>query len=143
MMTPLQPRMTEKQVVALCDQLATQLGWRVENYSQSRASMIEEGLPDRRYVHDGRRLRVWVELKRPGGKLTAAQHRWLLAEWHTGSLATVCEGLDTFRALLSLLARDAGRGEALRKCRELIDLTALRGFRDAPASRSRSTRRIA
>jgi hypothetical protein len=134
---------TEKDVAAACDAFAELLGWRVERYEQQRATRIAEGLPDRRYVHDGRRLRVWVELKRPGGKLTAAQYRWLLTEWHAGAHATACDTLDSFRAILSLLGRDAGRGEALRKCREFIDLAAARGFRAEPSARKRPTKRAA
>jgi hypothetical protein len=136
-------RFTEKDIAAACDGLAEALGWRVERYEQPRATMIEEGLPDRRYVHDGRRLRVWVELKRPGGKLTAAQYRWLSTEWHAGGFATCCDTQETFRVILSLLGRDAGRGEALRKCRELIDLAAARGFRAEPSARKRPTKRAA
>lgn len=134
---------TEADVARECDALAEALGWTVERYEQRRATRICEGLPDRRYVHVGRRLRVWVELKRPRGKLTAAQHAWLLAEWHAGGLATCCDTVDTFRAILSLLGRDAGRGEALRKCRELIDLAALRGIRDAQSARPTSRPRAA
>lgn len=136
-------RFTEKDIAAACDGLAESLGWRVERYEQQRATRIAEGIPDRRYVHDGRRLRVWVELKKPGGKLTVAQYRWLLAEWHSGAHATACDTLGSLGAILSLLGRDAGRGEALRKCREFIDLVALRGFRDEPAPRKRPTKRAA
>lgn len=134
---------TEKDVGQQCDELAESLGWLVERYEQPRATMVAGGLPDRRYVHRGRRLRLWVELKKPGGKLTSSQYLWLLAEWHTGAHATVCDTLGSLGVILSLLGRDAGRGEALRKCREFIDLTALRGFRDEPKPRKRPTKRAA
>lgn len=119
--------MTEDDVTAECDQLARAAGWRVESYVDKRRVRTHPGLPDRRYVKPGKRL--WVELKAPKGKLTAEQHGWLLAELAAGGFATVVDGSEPFRRILGLLARDGGRAEAMRVCEELVQLTAMRGYR--------------
>lgn len=121
--------MTETEVSQLCDSLAAQLGWTVERYEQRRATRITEGLPDRRYVHRARGLRIWVELKAPDGKLTAAQHQWLVAEQQAGALALVVDSVHVLRHLLSLLRRDGGRGAALQYCEQTTALIAQRGYR--------------
>jgi hypothetical protein len=130
------PRLTESAVATQLDQLAAQLGWVVERYEQRRATMITEGLPDRRYVHRGRGLRVWVEVKRPGGKLTIAQHRWLLDELEAGALATVIEDVHQWAALLRLLQRGSSllHGAALDLCRSWVDLCWQRGPREGATS---------
>lgn len=121
--------MTETEVATACDALARALGWDVERLEQRRATRIHEGLPDRRYVQRARGHRVWVELKAPKGQLTRDQHRFLTAELATNAHATVIDDPEQLRRLLTLLARDMGRGEALRYCGELVDLTVKRGYR--------------
>ena len=66
--------MVEADVGRQCDELADAIGWTVERYEQGRATHICEGLPDRRYVYRPRGLRVWVELKKPTGKLLSLIH---------------------------------------------------------------------
>ena len=124
--------MTEKEVGVACDRLAESLGWTVERYEQSRATRIAEGLPDRRYVHLARGMRVWVELKRPGGKLTAAQRVWLGVELQAGGLATTVESADQLAKLFAVLARRSAvlEAEARRLCEQWVDLTWQRGPRD-------------
>lgn len=124
--------MTESDIAAACDALAVALGYSPEKYEQRRASRIHEGLPDRRYVHR-RGARVWVELKAPTGKLTAAQHAWLRGEWAVGSHAACVDSPDVLRRILVALGRDAGRGEALRICQEVTELVARRGYRTVAA----------
>lgn len=146
-MTPESPRPTETVVTAQLDELAHALGYTVERYEQRRATMITEGLPDRRYVHRGKQLRVWVEAKRPGGKLTHAQHAWLLAEIDAGALATVIDDVHQFFHLARLLSRGSSimHAEALAYCRQLVDLCWQRGPRDGrigqPARTGRPRRR--
>lgn len=125
--------MTEADIAAACDSLADQLGWSVERYEQRRASRICQGLPDRRYVQRARGHRVWVELKAPAGKLTAAQHGWLSAELAAGGLAVAVDSPDILRRLFGILSRDMGRGEAHRVCREVTDIVARRGYRRVAA----------
>lgn len=123
---------TEADVAADCDTLAAALGWQVERYEQGRASRIKQGIPDRRYVHR-RGLRVWVELKAPGGKMTADQHAWLKAELDAGGMAIAVDSVHVLRHLLTLLARDAGRGAAWAYCCEVTALVAARGYRKQAA----------
>ena len=122
---------TESDVANACDTMAVALGWTVERYEQRRASRICEGLPDRRYVHRGRGLRVWVELKKPGGKLTLDQHRWLIAEQQCNAHAICADSVLVLQHLFQLLSRDAGRGAALHYCVETTNLIASRGYRRA------------
>lgn len=133
-------RPTETAVAAQVDALALALGWEVERYEQRRATMIAEGLPDRRYVHRGKQLRVWVELKRPGGKLTTGQYAWLSAELDAGALATVIEDVEQFAALCKILGRGATmmHSAAHDRCRAWVGLCWLRGPRDSrPPSAAR------
>lgn len=123
--------LTEAQVASACDGLAEAMGWTVERYEQRRASRICEGLPDRRYVHRGRSLRVWVELKAPGGKMTLAQHVWLIAEIDTGAHAICVDSVHVLEHLFRLLSRDAGRGAALHYCAQTTKLMASKGYRRA------------
>jgi hypothetical protein len=138
-------RTTETAVGAQVDELAHALGWDIERYEQRRATMITEGLPDRRYVHRHKQARVWVELKRPGGKLTHHQYAWLLAELDAGALATVIDDVQQFAHLARLLARGGSsimHAEALAYCRQLLDLCWRRGPRDGRADQPpRSGRR--
>jgi hypothetical protein len=127
---------TETVVAAQVDELAAAMGWEVQRYEQRRASTIHEGLPDRRYVHRAKGLRVWVELKRPGGKLTVNQHRWLLDELEAGALATVIEDVAQFAALTKCLGRGASTMHAAAHdlCRGWVGLCWLRGPREGSAA---------
>lgn len=136
-------RILEADVERACDDLARQLGWAVENYSQRRASKVHEGIPDRRYVHRGRGLRVWVELKAPQGKLTTAQYEWLTVELEAGGLATVIHSASSLAHLFSMLARRSSivESEARRVCREWVDLTWQRGPREGKGGSAPRRRR--
>jgi hypothetical protein len=122
--------LSEADIGRQCDAAAMACGWQVESYEQPRATLIHAGLPDRRYVKAG--ARVWVELKRPGGKLTHAQHRWLLSELDAGGLATTVENAEQLVALLQLLARNSSlmASEARDRCRQWVDMVWARGARD-------------
>lgn len=141
-----EPELTEGNVALACDRWAEAAGWTVERFEQGRRSMICEGLPDRRYVHLARGLRVWVELKKPEstrfgkkgqriqgemGKLTKAQHVWLLSELAADSLATVIDDRAQLEKLFAILAgpRVGRMPDALDYCRELVRLCVLRGYR--------------
>jgi hypothetical protein len=124
---------TEAEVGALCDSLATKTGWVVERYEQRRASKICAGIADRRYVKRGIGA-IWIELKAPDGKLTEAQYEWCVAELHSGGLATVVDDVQTLAPLLC----DAGRLSSMvrsslrQRCLELLNLCAKRGWRRIP-----------
>jgi hypothetical protein len=133
-MTPrLSSPLTEADIAHDCDRLAAALGWRVERYEQRRATRIHEGLPDRRYVA-GNGFRVWVELKRPGGKLTAAQHAWVLAELDAGGLAMAVDNVAQLRELYTRWGKLYGRTAASDYARQVTDLVARRGYRDGNAA---------
>lgn len=121
---------TESVVARRCDQLAEAMGWVVERYEQTRATRIKEGLPDRRYVKKGVSA-VWVELKKPKGKMSESQYHWLLDELSGGGLAVV---IDDHETLVSIL-REAGNPSSIvrsvlrDRCKALIELCAKRGWR--------------
>lgn len=123
--------MTENDVAKQCDDLAEAAGYHVERYEQRRASRITRGLPDRRYVHRTRLLRIWVELKAPGAKLSEAQHRWLVDENHCDGLAVVIDDRSQLLKLFNALTGPrVGRIESARAyCLDLLRLAALRGWR--------------
>jgi hypothetical protein len=121
----------ENAVGDACDALAVQLGYRVENYSDTRRVRTCPGLPDRRYVKRG--VRLWVELKAPGGKMTDDQLRFLLSELDANGMATVIDDDVTLRKLFQQLGRSSSIVEAQVRvqCRELVELCAKRGLRKA------------
>ena len=118
----------ERAVAAKCDAFASALGWRIERYEQTRATKIALGIPDRRYVgHSG--WRVWVELKKPGGKLTIEQHAWLMAELDAGGLAIVVDDVAVLQEAFEKWRRLYGAADAIAYCRQVVTLTSARGFR--------------
>lgn len=119
---------TEEEVAKACDALALTMGWRVERYEQRRRSNITLGLPDRRYV-GANGFRVWVELKRPGGKLTAEQHTWLTDEQQAGALALPVDDVAQLARVFQLWRVLYGKTDALSYCREVTALVAQRGYR--------------
>lgn len=134
-------RVSEKEVGLLCDNLATQMGYRVERYEQQRASRITEGLPDRRLVHPERGWRLWVEYKAKDGKLTRDQHEWLKAEARAGAwVACVCS-VEELAVVLNIARNHdihpATRGSQLY---ELLEDFAARGYRRVPPKRPRRPR---
>ena len=119
---------TEEDVAKACDELALKMGWRVERYEQRRATRIHEGLPDRRYV-GANGFRVWVELKRPGGKLTKDQHTWLTDEQQAGALALPVDDVAQLARVFQLWRVLYGKLDAVAYCREVTALVAQRGYR--------------
>jgi hypothetical protein len=121
----------EKAVGVACDKYARAAGFTVESYEQRRPSGIFKGIPDRRYSHAARGLRIWIELKAPGGQMTEEQHRWLLIELKAGAYAAVVDDVAQLQHLFKLMTGPrVGRDEAvLRYCHSLVDHAALRGYR--------------
>jgi VRR-NUC domain len=66
---------TEKGFQQAVVELAERLGWRVHRVTDSRRS--PEGWPDLLCVHQTHRDLFAAELKRDGGRLSAAQAAWL------------------------------------------------------------------
>lgn len=59
---------TEKQVEKNGDYFMAALGFETVRFSQPRHTMQTFGIPDRRYYHRERKLALWWEAKRPGGR---------------------------------------------------------------------------
>lgn len=125
-MAPRPPDLTEADVVRQCDQLARAMGFVVVNFSQSRASRITEGVPDRRYRNPRIVFAFWFEAKAPGGKLTREQYQFLKEELACGSVAG-CGGLDELKALLDA-AKFLG-SDPIDLATQQVDTLAARGFR--------------
>ncbi len=51
--------------------------------------MQTEGLPDRYARHVARKIRMWVEVKQPGGEVSADQKRWHKTERDAGGSVIV------------------------------------------------------
>jgi len=66
-------QLTEKRVEHLGDKVMTAVGFEIVRLSMPRNTMQTPGLPDRRYYHPTRRLAVWWEAKREGGKQSMVQ----------------------------------------------------------------------
>lgn len=118
---------TETDVERACDALALVMGFEVIRLSQVRASRVHYGLPDRYYRHAKRGIRLWFELKAPGGKLTAEQLAFLTAEHAANGLAC-CGTDDDLRAVLVLCAR-VPHFAVHRRCGEIVRVWASRGLR--------------
>lgn len=134
----------EAAVGRACDRLMRAASFVVENYEQQRPTGIFEGLPDRRYVHTPREIRLWVELKAPGKQMTRDQHEWILAELAGGGVAVVIDDEAQMKHVLALFAGPrVGRLDAVvRYCRSLVDLCAQRGYRGETKQASATPRRF-
>lgn len=69
------PTLTEKQEEFFCDRAARMMGFTVVKFSQPRRTMQTRGIPDRLYLHTGRGVAVWAEIKSEKGKLSAHQQQ--------------------------------------------------------------------
>lgn len=111
-------------IVRLC-RLA---GCDVTRLSQARASRQTPGVPDLYVRHVGVGVRLWIEVKRPGGRLSPAQQAWLDTERRAGGDWAVVDSLDAAAAALAArgipLEAD-GRGGWRLQCR--VDMS--RGIR--------------
>lgn len=117
----------EKDVVALCDQLARAMGWTVVNLSQQRRSTLTLGLPDRRYRCVRYHAAFWFEAKAPGGKLSREQYAFLEAEYACGEHIGA-GGLDELKALLSAFQQHPAQYDG-RLGWQQVERLAARGFR--------------
>jgi len=89
--------LSEKDVEHQCDSLVHQCGGDVVRFSQVRASKQTPGISDRRYRVHG--VAWWFEVKRLGGRLSVAQHEFLLRELACGSVAT-CGGVQELAEMI-------------------------------------------
>lgn len=110
-----------------CDSLATGMGYTVTRFSQKARAQVPN-IPDR-YLRHTRGVCLWWECKQGRDKLTRGQYTFLSLELTCNGLAG-CGNVDHLRSVLMLLTRDLGKPLAQRRCRELIDVLAAKGFRD-------------
>lgn len=114
-----------------CDRAVLILGGTVVSLSQSRASMVTEGLPDRRYRVDG--MAFWWEVKAADGKLTKDQFDFLMAENECFAPAG-CGTLDDLNGFLV----EARRSSVIFLSdfgSKLVKRWAEKGFRSVPKKR--------
>jgi hypothetical protein len=74
----------EKDVEQDIDSELERLGFSITRLSQARASKQTPGIPDRYARHIARKRRIWIEVKQPGGELTADQKAWQKEERDAG-----------------------------------------------------------
>lgn len=67
------PSVSEKTEELWADKAARMMGWTVIRFSQPRKTMQTRGIPDRLYLHVGRSLAVWAEIKSEKGKVSESQ----------------------------------------------------------------------
>jgi hypothetical protein len=101
------PPPLEKTVQQHVKQALASLGFHVSDLSQPRRTMQTVGLPDLWAMHPRWRLALWIEVKRPGGKVSLAQSAWhqvardagvhVLVVW---GVADLVEGLKALGAPL-------------------------------------------
>jgi hypothetical protein len=96
-------RAPEKRVQAAVKRNLKTLGFHVSDLSQPRASMQTPGLPDLFAMH-ARYGAVWIEVKAPGGKLSANQRAWHELAAQAGVRAAVVDGVHSLVRVL----RDMG-----------------------------------
>ena len=84
---------TEKQVEHSGDLLMAALGFTVIRFSQARATMQSAGIPDRKYFNPEKRLALWWECKREGGRVSAFQEAFKRVAEACGE--TVVVGTDS------------------------------------------------
>lgn len=116
----------EADVQAGCVSLLQTYGYTVAVFSERRRSRITPGVPDL-YAQHARGVRLWWETKHDDRKLTAAQHAFLSRELSAGGLAG-CGDKGHLASVLELLARTVSVPAGQRRCRELVELLALRGY---------------
>lgn len=93
-------RAPEKIVERECDAALAALGFDVTRFSQPRRTMQTEGIPDR-YIRSRRfGIRLWVEYKAPGGRVSVEQRAWHHMELASdGDVITVWGVSDLLREL--------------------------------------------
>ena len=94
----------EKSVQHEIKRAAERLGFVVSDFSQPRASMQTPGIPDLYLTHPAKRFTCWVEVKRPGGKLSDHQRAWHSTASDAGNHVFTC---DSVSGLIDAL-HDAG-----------------------------------
>jgi hypothetical protein len=91
--------LTEKRVEHLGDKVMASVGFEIVRFSQPRNTMQTQGIPDRRYYHPTKKLALWWEAKKEGGKQSLAQQDFQSMVQNVGE-AYVCGTDDALVAWL-------------------------------------------
>lgn len=126
-MTTLAPEDAER---AQIDALARTLGITRVNLSEKRRSRLHPGLPDAYYQWPRKNVAFWFEAKKPRGQLTREQHAFLVDELACHRLAC-CGTFADFVTLTTLVTKGLAHFAVLRRCREIVDVWASKGYRAA------------
>lgn len=89
------------------------LGFDVTSTSQPQRAMMTAGIPDLYARHPRWKLRLWIEVKTPRGRVRPAQAAWIEAERAAGGHAIVARSLgdvlDALRAAGAPIETHTGR----------------------------------
>ncbi|MEM6327433.1 MAG: VRR-NUC domain-containing protein [Bacteroidota bacterium] len=86
--------MREKQIQRDIIRALRSLGFQVDDMSQPRASMMPVGLPDLRVRHIHWKIRGWMEVKTPNGRVTPGQEQWHETERMAGGTVAVVHSVE-------------------------------------------------
>lgn len=87
-------RQPEKRIQADIRRALAALGFVVHDMSQPRRSMMPEGLPDLYAVHERWRLRGWIEVKTPTGRVRPTQVEWQRLERASGGNSDIARSVE-------------------------------------------------
>ena len=85
--------MTERDVQTAIVEVLRKMGWEVRPTSDKRRSIMP-GMPDLYCRHYGRKRRVWLEVKGPGGKPSQDQLDWIERERAAGGEVHIVYSLE-------------------------------------------------
>lgn len=89
------------------------MGFDVTSTSQPQRAMMTAGIPDLYARHPRWRIRLWIEVKTPRGRVRPAQAAWIEAERAAGGHAIVARSvgdvLDALRAAGAPIETHTGR----------------------------------
>lgn len=100
----------EKAIEADIIRAMQDLGFAVTKTSQPRPSMITRGVPDLYAAHPLWRIRIWIEVKRPGGKTTAYQDLWHETERAAGGSVVVARSVGDVLDAIAEMGAPVRRG---------------------------------
>lgn len=113
------PKLTERQIEQQIVDLLGAHGWivlRTNRFSSGNAVVvqgsIEVGIPDLQarkpyhsYVENDLQRVVWIEVKRPGGKVSPEQEQWHLLARRRGETVIVAESVEDAAAVFYINLR--------------------------------------
>ncbi len=87
--------MTERDVQREVVKALDSMGWETTIFSiNKKANSQLRGVPDLFTTHAGHRAQIWIECKKPGGKLRPEQDRWLARTQASGAICLVIDSIE-------------------------------------------------